>query len=674
MTTSDLPNPGQRPEGNQPRLTPREQAIYEELALIDSHLAGLFEQGIFTVRQVDRPGNIYILAHIGRELSLGAIWWLTQQGVAGVPLPAPESISDDEKHPLVIAAALDLPVSHPLVKAWHATYRDLHASAHFRRGKPAPPAEQVAQAFDSLTEMLFGRIAPYFQTQDELDVLLAVDQPEPRHVERLKRLLLRSTQRAYFFRRLAHSAWLRPLLEAKLFAAPPDASVDAAGTRYSWTGWPEGDYLVRMAVQEPELVFEALKSIPRALRNPVVWYNAAQAAVALPPALSRQLVGSFSGALDGPVLFLFPHALLDVAIRLADAGEQGAAFELAGKLTELETKRGDERSAMAVAFGHDDVVFKRIDHDHTDDFTERLFPALERADPLRCLELLAKRTAFAIRGRRIVDGEDAGQDYSWSWCKDLERGDTLLHDLRAIFLRATAGVARRHAARGRDEAANALAVLERYDFDAFGRVQLYVLVEAGSFFTERIDAALSDKTLIEGRLGHLEYGPLVRRHFANASPSAQETFVAIVTAGPDLERAMAWLQGHLGRAPNEQEVEERVERWQAERLAWFGDHVPEPLRGLAVTLAPLVSRVAAEEVEFESQATVISGERAQSPLTLEQLREMNAPDLVAYLKSWNPKAGDRASPAGLATALTELVAEDPEGATPLLTAIQALMK
>lgn len=671
MTTGGLPDPGQLPEGDRPRLTPREQAIYEELGLIDSHLAGLFEQGILTLRQVDRPGNVYILAHIGRELSLGVISALTAQGVAGQPQSS-DSIPDDETGVLVIASALGVPAGHPLAKAWHAAYRDLVSCAHHRRDKPPPSADQVMRAFSALTDMLFGRIAPYFQTQSELDALLAIDQPQPSHVERLKGVLLRPTQRAYFFRRLTHAGWLPPLLEAKLFAAPPDASVDAAGTRYSWTAWPEGDYLVRMAAQEPQLVFEALHGIPRALRNPVVWYNAAQAAAKLPPGLSRQLVSTFSAALDGPVLFLFPRALLNVAVKLADDGERATAFELAGKLTELGTREGGQRSAMAAAFGHNDVVLKRIDQDHTDDLTERLFPALERADPLQCLHLLARRTAFAIRSYRIAGGDDAGQDYSWSWCEDLERGDRLLHDLRAIFLRATAGLARRHAARGREEAANALSVLERYNFDAFRRLKLYVLVEAGALFTERIDAALSDKELIDGRLGHREYGPLVRRHFGIASPSAQVTFVALLTAGPDRERTAEWLQGHLGRPPTEDEVGERIQRWQAARLAWFGDGVPEPLRGLDAALAPLVKRIAAEEAAFGSQAAVISGERFQSPLTLEQMREMSAADLVGYLRTWSPTAGDRTSPAGLARVLTELVAGDPERATPLVRAIREL--
>jgi hypothetical protein len=664
MPLPDLPSPSQAPEGDEPRLTPREQAIYEELALIDAQLAGLFERGVSTLRQISRPGNVYVLAHIGRELSLGVIAALTGQGIAGAP-PKAQAIPEDRTHVGVIAAALGLPAKHPFAKAWHATHGDLVAFAHYRRGEPPPSADQVVRAFQALADMLFGRIAPYFQTQRELDALLAVPQPDVSHIDRVKQLLLRPTQRSYFFRRLGHPRWLRPLLEAKLFAAPPDATGDAEG-RYTWTGWPEGDYLVRMAPDEPQLVFEALRGIPPALRNPVVWYNAAQAALVLPPQLSRQLADTFAAALDGPVLFLFPRALLGLAIKLAEAGAGDAAFALADKLTELETREGDRRSPVAVAFGHNDVLLRRLDRDEADDAATQLLRALERTDALRCLELVAKRAAFAIRAHRAGHGEDSSEDYSWSWCKDLERADPILNELRALFLRAAAGVGRRYAARGETEAVRALEILERYDFDAFRRAELYVLIDAGRFFPARIDAALSDKSLIGGRLGDIEFGLLVARYLATASPATQAAFVAIVTAGPDRDLVRESSQAWLGRAPTDEEIAERVRVWQAERLAWFGDEVPEELRALADALAPTVARLATQDEELERRAAALSGERIKSPLTPDALRQMGTPELVAYLRTWSPGESDEASPTGLATALTDLVSAEPERVRALL--------
>src|SRR5207244_10784515 len=136
--------------------------------------------------------------------------------------------------------------------------------------------------------------------------------------------------------------------------------------------------------------------------------------------------------------------------------------------------------------------------------------------------------------------------------------DPVLTELRALFLVAAAGVARRYAARGETEATRALEILERYDFDAFRRAELYVLLDAGRFFPARIDAALSDKSLIGGRLGEKEFGPLVARYFATASPAARAAFVAIVTAGPDRGQVRRSSHALLGRAPAEEEIAERA--------------------------------------------------------------------------------------------------------------------
>lgn len=667
MAHPDLPSPSQPAESGPPRLTPREQATYDELSLIDVQLAHVFERGVAARREIELPANALVVAHMGREVSLGVIEALTAQGAAGPP-PDTESVAKDDKYSAVIAAALDLPPSHPLVKAWHANYRRLVGFAHYRRGDPPPPSDQVAAAFQSLTDMLFGRIAPYFQTQDDLDALLSVAIPDSSHVEQLNRLLLRTTQRAYFFRRLAHVEWLRPLIEAGLFSAPPDAVSDEGGSRFSWSPWPEGDYLVRMAAQEPRLVFEALKGIRSTLKNPVVWYSAAQAALALPPDLSRQLVPGFCSALDGPVLFLFPRTLVDLAIKLANAGATKEAFSLAEKLTEMTSHQGDQRSGLARALGHNDVLFRRIEADDAEDLAEGLLPALERLDPVRCLELLAKRAAFAIGAHQA---ERENHDHSWIWCEDLQTPDQIRNDLRAIFLRAAAGVARRYAGRGKEEGSQVLALLKRYPLDAFRRLELFVLLDAGHHFPERIDAALVDKDLIDGSNGHRELGPFIAKHFEIAGAAARERFVEILTAGWDRQEVADMLR-RWERDPSENDITEWIRGWQADRLGWFGDKVPAELRDLAAVVAPTVSRRADAEKEVEQRMAILSGERVVSPLTVDQLLPMSGNDVVAFLQSWKPREEEpeAGSVGGLARALTEFVAKNPDRSAALLDAIR----
>src|SRR5436853_1508040 len=156
------------PRADRPPLTAREQAIFEELSLLDPELAGLFERGI---AELQGSANPYVLAHIGRELSNGVAWALIELGTAG-PAPAPADIPDDERDLGLFAVALGMPTKHPLVRAWQRTHRDLASCAHYHKKKGPPPTrEEVERAFRTLQELLFGRIAPYFQTQRELENL-----------------------------------------------------------------------------------------------------------------------------------------------------------------------------------------------------------------------------------------------------------------------------------------------------------------------------------------------------------------------------------------------------------------------------------------------------------------------------------------------------------------------
>src|SRR5437762_2227599 len=112
-TDAQNPSPGApEPTADRRRLTAREQAIFEELSLLDPELAGLFERGI---AELQGPPNPYVLAHIGRELNLGVIAALTAFGTAG-PAPTPDDIPEGELDLGVFAAALGMPIKHPLVK------------------------------------------------------------------------------------------------------------------------------------------------------------------------------------------------------------------------------------------------------------------------------------------------------------------------------------------------------------------------------------------------------------------------------------------------------------------------------------------------------------------------------------------------------------------------------
>ena len=149
----------------------------------------------------------------------------------------------------------------------------------------------MREAFERFNSLLFGRVAPYFTTEGELDSLLAVECPTSSHTKQLRDLQLRLAQRKYFFGRLTNPAWVEHLANAGFFSNPPAPQVTPD---QSWRAraWPEGDYLVAAAADAPAKVASILEAVPSSNDNPVVWDIVASGARRLPPDLALRLASS----------------------------------------------------------------------------------------------------------------------------------------------------------------------------------------------------------------------------------------------------------------------------------------------------------------------------------------------------------------------------------------------
>lgn len=331
----DLGEPVANASDTPRRLSSTESATFAELRRIDPQLAGLFERGLRLGDEIDEPGVRYLVAHVGRELSLAIVRTLTGEIVIASEPELDESEIED-KFRGKIAAALDLPTNHPHVASWFRSHQTLVARVHWR--KPPPSTGEIRDAFVELVGLLFGRIAPYFDTQAELDQLLEIDVPTSGDVERLRRCSIRNTQRRYFFSRLENPGWLRPLAEAGFFRNPPERRVHEDGS-WSIQSWPEGEALARLAAATPEVAVAELLTIPRENSNPAVWNTVGMAALAVAPNDTPRLVPLLIHGLRNAPPVLFPRTILNVIQSLANAGHRDAAFQLTETLLFVTGKK-----------------------------------------------------------------------------------------------------------------------------------------------------------------------------------------------------------------------------------------------------------------------------------------------------------------------------------------------
>src|SRR6266487_613596 len=150
--------------------------------------------------------------------------------------------------------------------------------------------------------------------------------------ENLKRL---------FFAELQNPNWLEPLAALGVFATEPEAWVDDAGLRRP-RPWPEGEYLARVAADEPAAVTGLLVG-HAASENPWVHRVVLDAALAVPAQQAARLVPQIIKALRPGSDWVDASKVLNLAEALAPSHLKQARALLTGA---FEPKAGGEEGPV----------------------------------------------------------------------------------------------------------------------------------------------------------------------------------------------------------------------------------------------------------------------------------------------------------------------------------------
>ena len=652
------PQPPERREDEVNSLTVNEQATAGQLRLMDPQLAGLYKRGIRLMGQIHQPGNVYLLAHCGRELSNGVLQFLLdeeeiptsvqkdehrrriagafqalqplldEQGLANSvqedehrrriadTFQALQSVLDEEglatpiqggTHRPRMAHALGLPEDHARVNAWYDAHRDFTNNVHWRGAGPL--ADVVHSAFARFSSLLYGLIAPYFDTESELDSLLEVELPTVEHAKQLHDLQRRPGQRKYFFERLTNPAWVEPLADEGFFNNPPGLQVDPDGF-WRTRPWPEGQYLVEAAGSAPDAVAAVLEAVPLSNDNPVVWDVVAKAARQLPADLAIRMVPRLTNALRTVPARFFSESVVDLAVVLAEA-EYSEAFRLgdylfyvvAGHEVDEEARNGLEHRSRS------DWVFPRFGYHRRDKLLTRVVTALEIFNAKRTLRFLLNKIQ---RVQRLADTLDLGR---W-WCHQRIEigGRTESDDVVAMFVASATGLSHRLAAKGLEDAEWVMAAIESRHGEFFSRIRLLVLAEVGNHLQDRLDQFLESEEARNPPWHAADLAALLRAQFRNASSGAREEYADAIKAGSD-------------------------PRWQRRILRFFRGDIPEELQDLARELGVLGVTPSYEEqqlAEVGMSSTGVSRGWGESPVSAEQLSAWTPDEVVAFLREWKP--------------------------------------
>ncbi|MBK9516180.1 MAG: hypothetical protein IPO09_02280 [Anaeromyxobacter sp.] len=652
------------------RLSPRNRDTAEALARLDLHLSGLFTTGHELLQDLSNPGVCFFVAHAGRELANGLERILAGEDVGAAPAPTEEQVAENESNRARIASMLAVPPDHALVTAWFRVRRVFSASCHFG-AKPSP--SRLRQTYLDFSELLYGLVGPYFDTHSELDQLAAIENPDPEHVERARRLLLRPQQRRHFFSKLGHPGWLEPLARAGMFKSPPPLLVKPDGS-WALQGWPEGQCLLRLAAAAPERVAEILLALPKENDNPAVASCVIGAAEKMPGPIASRLVPAVIAALKQETGFVVAADAIAFVRYLAREG-QAAAFRLADALLWFRSVPGDARTEEPVSKRKPDNLLTKVETHELIEFVDSVVPALEALDAVSTIALLAQKLSRAVALGDALAGESAQHSGSTSsWCERV-KSRSQRDDERETIAVALAGAAARTAEKAAENAQEVWSLLAG-KHEIFERLRWSVLAGAGNHLRDELNDVVGGERLLDPPFGGAEAAALLRSQFVNASDEAKAVFQYALKRGPDANEARrmaAWRRdresplssGQQGEISSD-DIEAAVHDWQARRIRWFHDGIPPALLPLARQLSispsvPSEERQALDEVgAFVGSATWVGAD--PSPRSPDELSRMAPDDLLSFLREWEGPAesfGERPSRSGLEDALATLAARDP---------------
>jgi hypothetical protein len=483
--------------------------------------------------------------------------------------------------------------------------------------------------------------------------------PTPEQVERAISLLAYVEHHRYFFDRLENPEWLEPLWEQGFFKHPPEPVRNEEEGAVRFPPWPEARYLARMAKHKPELVCRIMREMSDT-KNATVHVDLANAALAMPPEISAQLVEKVVKWAETPY-FVLPEKLGELIAHWARGGKTEEALRVARVLLDVLPDEQRRTPGPKDSYALRPEPQARFDVWEYQEILQKHYPELARAAGIPALEALCDLLERAIRLSRRRDDDEGPEDYSYIWRPAVEdHPQNLGHTLKDALVVSVRDAVEEVIRSDKVTVKKVVEILESRRWKIFHRIALHILRVFSEQAADLVAARLTDSGLFEDNGMRYEYVLLLRATCPRLPEQDQRTILEWIDKGPEVEWFKEWRLKETGTPLSEDELARYRELWQRDRLAWIGlEHLPADWQERYRNL--VAKHGEPEHPEFPAyRGTVWVG--PDSPKTPEELQAMSVEEIAVFLKTWKPPENvlREPSPEGLGRTLSSVVAEDPD--------------
>lgn len=445
-----------------------------------------------------------------------------------------------------------------------------------------------------------------------LDLITEVEkliesEPSVPAVRRYVELVENAVVREHAFGRLSRADWLNPLRGAGLFREVPKPVQEDGGTRLP--GWPEGDYLVRIASSAPKDVCATVLSLP-VTENVWALRRFLLIAIELPADVAADLIPLLRERLSLKWQWAHGDEVAKLVNRLAEGGFPAPAVDLFQDFLVLVPAKEE--------WGNPGAKIREFEYELV---LQRTKETLEKVLGDGLLDVLCKILEKGLPEDRI----------SFGWRSAIEEHEQnhrtgprslLVDTIRDVSLslvaskRVTAeALAGRLTARGRS---------------IFVRIALHLVAEVGPVDTAK--TWIRKKELFEDAEYRHEYMRLARLRLGEVDAESQALLLSWIDAGPSLSKYVEnWKRE--GSDPTEEELKQFVRRWQRDWLTPIRDHLDTTWKYRLEKFEEELG--VADHPDFLMYST--GGWVSDSKDSEFQFEKMTASEIAALLKEWKPR-------------------------------------
>lgn len=529
----------------------------------------------------------------------------------------------------------------PMVAQWDKTcdwfMKRTHDSGVVDRAINQVELQKKFDLFESTLLAIIRGYSTFFANTPEIDKCLCLD-PTDANVEYTVALLGHAEYHRYFFDKLNNPAWIKPLKKKGFLTSPPQS---IRGTEHiGFLVWPESRFLVRMAKLDPEAVAEIFPLISDT-DNIRVHDDLVDIALSLPAESAIKLIPRVKKWLAGPIHILFPNRFFALVEKLVEAGKINQALQLARILLQVIPERTPNLIPDTRPL---------LDQWHYEQFLNQSFPMLVGQAGMPALKLLCQILASAIEYAQERKEFKTDEDYSWIWRPVINQPNPA-HGVTDTLVTAVCAAVQQLLDQDLVSVEVVIEYLEKQNWNIFHRIALHIL----NLYGTRAGALLSGHLCDPQRFDHLgisdEYWQAVRQHFPSLSDDDKKIVLEWLGTNPDRERVKSRLEC------SDEDAATYVAEVQRDRLALLEAHLPDPWKG---RYQALIARLGSQQPRPPAFPISFGRDWLRSPKTADELAEMPIPELIEYLKAWQPpREPFGESVAGLGSKLAEAVRTSP---------------